>query len=64
METSFVPGTWVRLPAEPDWGMGQVQSAIDGRITINFEHAGKRVILADAAVLDEIDPDGPTEITR
>lgn len=56
METSFVPGTWVRLAAEPDWGVGQVQSAIDGRITINFEHAGKRVVIAEAVELDEIDP--------
>lgn len=56
METSFVPGTWVRLPAEPDWGIGQVQSAIDGRITINFEHAGKRVVIAAAVVLNEVDP--------
>jgi len=59
VETSFVPGTWVRLPAEPDWGIGQIQSAIDGRITINFEHAGKRVILADAVELAEADPDAP-----
>ncbi|HEV2673412.1 MAG TPA: DUF3553 domain-containing protein [Aliidongia sp.] len=59
METNFVPGTWVSLPTEPDWGIGQVQSAIDGRITINFEHAGKRVILADAVELDEVDLDAP-----
>ena len=59
VETSFVPGAWVRLPAEPDWGIGQVQSAIDGRITINFEHAGKRVILADAVDLAEVDPNAP-----
>jgi len=57
METLFVPGTWVRLATEPDWGLGQVQSAIDGRITINFEHAGKRVVLAEVAELDAVDPD-------
>jgi hypothetical protein len=56
METRFVPGTWVRHPAEPDWGLGQVQSAIDGRITVNFEHAGKRVIHAAAVELEEVDP--------
>ena len=55
METLFVPGTWVRLRGEPDWGVGQVQSAIDGRITINFEHAGKRVVIAAAVELDEVD---------
>ena len=56
METRFVPGTWVRHPAEPEWGLGQVQSAIDGRITVNFEHAGKRVILASVVELEEADP--------
>ena len=38
------PGALVRHPAEPDWGLGQVQS-VDGRLaTVNFEHAGKRTI--------------------
>ncbi len=59
METLFVPGTWVRLRGEPDWGLGQVQSAIDGRITINFENAGKRVLLASAVDLDAVDLDPP-----
>jgi hypothetical protein len=34
----------VRHPACEDWGIGQVQSVIGGRITVNFEHAGKVVI--------------------
>jgi hypothetical protein len=55
MEMLFVPGTWVRLRGEPDWGLGQVQSAIDGRITINFENAGKRVLMAAAVDLDAVD---------
>jgi hypothetical protein len=55
MESQFVPGTWVRLRGEPDWGVGQVQSAIDGRITINFENAGKRVLMAAAVDLDAVD---------
>ncbi len=38
------PGMLVRHPQEPDWGLGQVQSNIAGRITVNFEHAGKVVI--------------------
>lgn len=38
------PGMLVRNPEAPDWGLGQVQSSIDGRITVNFEHAGKQVI--------------------
>ena len=35
------PGMLVRHPDRPDWGLGQVQSNIGGRITVNFEHAGK-----------------------
>ncbi|MBM2576606.1 DUF3553 domain-containing protein [Jannaschia sp. Os4] len=38
------PGMLVRHPARPDWGVGQVQSRIDGRVTVNFEDAGKQVI--------------------
>ena len=34
----------VRHPNQPDWGLGQVQSAINGRVTVNFEHAGKVVM--------------------
>lgn len=50
------PGTFVKNPARPDWGLGQVQSAIGGRITINFEHAGKLLIHADAVALEIVDP--------
>lgn len=34
----------VRHPTEEDWGVGQVQSNIGDRITVNFEHKGKVVI--------------------
>ena len=44
----------VRHPLRPDWGLGQVQSAINGRVTVNFEHAGKVVI--DARLVD-LQPD-------
>ncbi|KPQ15892.1 MAG: Protein of unknown function (DUF3553) [Rhodobacteraceae bacterium HLUCCO18] len=38
------PGMFVRHPHEPEWGLGQVQSNIDGKVTVNFENAGKVVI--------------------
>ncbi len=41
------PGMRVRHPGAPEWGTGQVQSVVGARVTVNFEHAGKRVI--DAA---------------
>ena len=33
------PGDFVRHPARPDWGLGQIQSMIGHRITVNFENA-------------------------
>jgi hypothetical protein len=44
METTLSPGTFVRHPAAPDWGLGQVQSVIGARATVNFEHRGKVLI--------------------
>ncbi|TCO72550.1 DUF3553 domain-containing protein [Rhodovulum euryhalinum] len=38
------PGMLVRHPGQPDWGIGQVQSVIGARITVNFREAGKVVI--------------------
>ncbi len=46
------PGMFVRLPAAPDWGVGQVQSVIGGKVTVNFEHAGKRVLNAERVELE------------
>ncbi|WP_373356727.1 DUF3553 domain-containing protein [Pseudoroseicyclus sp. CXY001] len=40
----LLPGMIVRHPDQPDWGEGQVQSTIGGRITVNFREAGKQVI--------------------
>src|SRR6185437_482751 len=37
---SLEPGQFVRHPDRPDWGLGQVQSAIGDRITVNFENVG------------------------
>ena len=37
------PGMLVRHPQRPDWGTGQVQSNVGGRITVNFPDEGKVV---------------------
>lgn len=57
MDDSLVPGAWVRHPHQPDWGLGQVQSAVRNRITVNFEHTGKVLIDADVIALTVVDPD-------
>jgi hypothetical protein len=40
----LTPGQFVTNPKESEWGIGQVQSVIDGKITVNFEQQGKVVI--------------------
>ncbi len=38
------PGQRVVLPDQPDWGVGQVQSVVGDRVTVNFEHRGKVLV--------------------
>jgi ABC-type uncharacterized transport system YnjBCD ATPase subunit len=38
------PGMLVTHPGQPDWGPGQVQSNINGKITVNFREVGKVVL--------------------
>ncbi|ASM72311.1 MULTISPECIES: DUF3553 domain-containing protein [Roseobacteraceae] len=40
----LAPGMLVRHSQCPDWGVGQVQSNIDKRVTVNFREQGKVVI--------------------
>lgn len=51
MNSFLTPGMLVRHPQEPDWGIGQVQSNIGGRITVNFPQTGKVVIDATRIAL-------------
>ncbi len=44
MDPFLEPGVLVRHPDQPGWGLGQVQSVIGHRVTVNFEEAGKRTI--------------------
>ena len=39
----LAPGMFVRHPNHPDWGLGQVQSNVGGKITVNFPNQGKVV---------------------
>lgn len=43
------PGHRVLHPGQPGWGVGQVQSVVGDRVTVNFEHRGK--VLINAAVV-------------
>ncbi|WP_106160207.1 DUF3553 domain-containing protein [Hasllibacter halocynthiae] len=50
MGSLLEPGMLVRHPQRPEWGIGQVQSNVGGRVTVNFPDAGKVVI--DGAKVD------------
>ena len=59
MNLDFSPGMLVRNPAQPDWGLGQVQSAIGNKVTANFENAGKLTLNLDVVTLEAVDPPPP-----
>ena len=44
MLIDFEPGDYVINLKNKDWGVGQVQSIIGNKVTVNFENYGKRVI--------------------
>lgn len=56
MNALLEPGMLVRHPGQPDWGLGQVQSNVAGRVTVNFEHAGKVVIASKEVILNQVYP--------
>ena len=54
MILDYEPGDKVLNPANKDWGIGQVQSIIDNKVTVNFENVGKKVINANLIELRKI----------
>jgi hypothetical protein len=48
------PGMYVRHLSQPDWGLGQVQSCINGKITVNFIEVGKLVIDGSRIALQQV----------
>jgi len=58
MLDTLVPGALVRHPDRPDWGIGQVQSVIRERVTVNFENHGKTLINAAVVSLEVVEEEG------
>jgi len=56
LESVYVPGTLVRHPDHPEWGTGMVQTAINGKITVNFEERGKVVLDGNVVKLEVLKP--------
>ena len=47
MILDYEPGDKVTNPNNKGWGIGQVQSIINGKVTVNFENVGKQVVNAN-----------------
>ena len=58
MILDFEPGDKVINPANKNWGIGQVQSIINDKVTVNFENVGKKVINAKNIELERIEDNG------
>ena len=54
MILDFDPGDKVYNPSNKEWGIGQVQSIIKDKITVNFQNVGKKVINAKNIELRKI----------
>ena len=54
MILDYEPGDKVIHPKNKDWGIGQVQSIIKEKVTVNFENVGKKVINANLIELTKI----------
>ena len=54
MILDFDPGDKVYNPSNKEWGIGQVQSIIKDKITVNFQKVGKKVINAKNIELRKI----------
>jgi len=50
-------GAIVRHRSEPEWGLGQIQSMIRERVTVNFENRGKVVFQGADPPLELVLPD-------
>ena len=54
MFLNYEPGDYVINPNDKSWGIGQVQSIIKNKITVNFENTGKKVINAKEIILEKV----------
>ena len=55
MILDFEPGDKVINPSDKSWGIGQVQSIIKDKVTVNFVNYGKKVIDIKNVNLEKVD---------
>ena len=53
MNYNYLPGDFVINPKNKEWGMGQIQSIINDKVTVNFENKGKQVINTEIVKLEK-----------
>jgi hypothetical protein len=53
MHIDFEPGDYVLNPANKNWGIGQIQSIIGNKVTVNFENVGKQVLNIEVVTLEK-----------
>ena len=58
MILDFEPGDKVVNPDNRGWGIGQIQSIIKEKITVNFENVGKKVINSNIVELTKLKSNG------
>ena len=58
MQFDLEPGDFVINPNHKDWGIGQIQSIIKNKITVNFQNNGKQVLNTDYVNLEKIKNNG------
>ncbi len=54
MFLNYEPGDHVINPKDQSWGIGQIQSIINNKVTVNFENVGKKVINSKEIILEKI----------
>ena len=54
MNLDLEPGDFVINPFNKSWGIGQIQSIIKNKVTVNFENEGKLVINIEKIILEKV----------
>ena len=55
MFLEYLPGDYVINPKNKNWGIGQIQSIIKYKVTVNFENVGKKVVNCNEIFLEKVD---------
>ncbi|AUG51962.1 DUF3553 domain-containing protein [Thalassospira marina] len=56
MDFLLTPGTIVRHPNQPDWGLGRIQAVNGDSLAVNFEEVGRQIIRTRHVVLEIVEP--------